>query len=181
MNDCGFCIVLDHLYISNIFSVTRPNIEKKNIKLIISLTRDTPTFEFDGVKVLKFEIDDDMSTNIKTLFHQCTDEIKATIDTGGNVLVHCIAGVSRSATICLAYLLKHQHMTLLDAYNHLKKCRPLIRPNSNFFQQLIAFEAELNDGKTTVKMIDGDFGYIPDVYKISSDSYGLLKIVLDIF
>ena len=62
---------------------------------------------------------------------------------GGIVLVHCQAGVSRSATICLAYLMQHQDCSLEQAYDQLKARRSFISPNLNFMQQLLAFESQL--------------------------------------
>ena len=43
-----------------------------------------------------------------------------------NVLVHCIAGVSRSATIVMAYLMKSQGMTLQQAHRLVKSKRPIV-------------------------------------------------------
>jgi len=55
------------------------------------------------------------------------------------VLVHCQAGISRSATLVIAYLIKHQKMNLKDAYLHVKSKRPQIGPNKGFIQQLMDF------------------------------------------
>lgn len=77
--------------------------------------------------------------------------------------MHCVAGVSRSATICIAYLMRYHRISLLQAYLFVKSKRPVIRPNNGFFRQLIDFERRLF-GKTTVKMVHSPIGSVPDVY-----------------
>jgi hypothetical protein len=59
----------------------------------------------------------------------------------GNVLVHCAAGVSRSATVVLGYLMARHNLSLTAALEHLKAVRPWVAPNTGFMQQLAAFEA----------------------------------------
>lgn len=63
---------------------------------------------------------------------------------GGKVLVHCHAGVSRSATICIAYLMYYKHLTMDQAYDYLKARRHIINPNWNFMTQLQEYEKQLN-------------------------------------
>lgn len=82
---------------------------------------------------------------------------------GGKTLVHCVAGVSRSASICIAYLMKYKRMPLDQAYKHVKKCRSVIQPNVGFWKQLIEFERRLF-GRTTVKMVQSSGGFVPDIY-----------------
>jgi predicted protein tyrosine phosphatase len=59
------------------------------------------------------------------------------------VLVHCLAGISRSATVVLAYLMQSHRMTFRDAIVHVKSRRPIVYPNSGFLRQLVAFERSL--------------------------------------
>jgi predicted protein tyrosine phosphatase len=59
-------------------------------------------------------------------------------------LVHCFAGVSRSATIVIAYLMVEYGMTLNDALIHVRKQRYFINPNDGFRRQLQTFQRELN-------------------------------------
>ncbi|CAK84805.1 unnamed protein product (macronuclear) [Paramecium tetraurelia] len=52
----------------------------------------------------------------------------------GNVLVHCYAGISRSASLLIAYLIKYHNYTTLTTINFIK-ARPIIEPNDgNHFQ-----------------------------------------------
>ena len=50
-------------------------------------------------------------------------------------LVHCSAGMSRSATLVLAYLVRHVGMSLLDALSHTKARRPLVSPLSSLLSE----------------------------------------------
>ena len=61
----------------------------------------------------------------------------------GCVLVHCNAGISRAATIVIAYLMKTRNMTLTQAYGLVKEKRPVISPNSGFQVQLETYEERL--------------------------------------
>jgi predicted protein tyrosine phosphatase len=50
--------------------------------------------------------------------------------------VHCQSGISRSATVAIAYLMKHCGMALMDAYRLVHDARPVINPNDGFFRAL---------------------------------------------
>lgn len=84
---------------------------------------------------------------------------------GGRTLVHCLAGVSRSAAMVLGYLVKHRNMPLADAFALVRAARPTARPNSGFFRQLIDWE-RLHLGIETVSMVEHPAlaAAIPDVY-----------------
>ena len=62
---------------------------------------------------------------------------------GGHVLVYCYAGISRSVTITLAYLMVHCEMRLDAAYKFVKQKKPDISPNIGFMGQLVKLEKSL--------------------------------------
>lgn len=62
---------------------------------------------------------------------------------GGKVLVHCEAGVSRSPTICMAYLMKTKQFRLKEAFDFVKQRRNVISPNFGFMGQLLQYESEI--------------------------------------
>ena len=66
----------------------------------------------------------------------------------GKVLVHCKAGVSRSATVCIAYLMCCKSMTFEQAFEFVRARRSIISPNISFMQQLIEFERVLTAKRT---------------------------------
>lgn len=61
----------------------------------------------------------------------------------GPVLVHCFAGISRSSTIVLAYLMRFNNMHFSDAWQHLQKAHPRMSPNSKFVEDLIEYYKQL--------------------------------------
>lgn len=69
------------------------------------------------------------------------------------VLVHCLAGISRSVTVMLAYLMSHKELTLNEAYNMVLKRKANIEPNFHFMQQLHMFEKQLIDARTQAKQL----------------------------
>ncbi|VDP46255.1 unnamed protein product [Heligmosomoides polygyrus] len=82
-----------------------------------------------GVEYMKVRIEDHPYARIQDYFDQVADKIKAVKDRGGKTLVHCMAGVSRSASLVMIYLVKYEHMTLRQAYHYVRSSRPVIRPN----------------------------------------------------
>lgn len=59
------------------------------------------------------------------------------------VLVHCLAGISRSVTITVAYLMYKCSLNFNDAFNLVRKRKSNIAPNFHFLEQLQNFEKEL--------------------------------------
>lgn len=70
----------------------------------------------------------------------CLDEAR-----GKNcgVLVHCLAGISRSVTVTVAYLMQKLNLSMNDAYDIVKMKKSNISPNFNFMGQLLDFERTL--------------------------------------
>ncbi|CAJ0566131.1 unnamed protein product, partial [Mesorhabditis spiculigera] len=86
---------------------------------------------------------------------------RAIIEDGSRVLVHCVAGVSRSASIVLAYLTKYHCRSLRDAYHLMKMKRPLVRPNLGFWRQLIAFEQNIKETPGSVRLVTRSTTIVP--------------------
>ncbi|CAD8106504.1 unnamed protein product [Paramecium primaurelia] len=69
----------------------------------------------------------------------------------GSVLVHCAAGVSRSASIVIAYLMRNKGWTYSEAFSYVKSKRFVICPNSGFQRQLKNYEKQLRQSKEQEK------------------------------
>eukprot|EP00483_Globobulimina_turgida_P008816 UN08834 len=93
---------------------------------------------------MRVPISDSYLQNIKTHFIKAIAFINdAFKDENNRVLVHCFAGISRSATIIIAYLMKVQAMSYEDAFLFVKEKRDVINPNKGFVEQLQKYEKDI--------------------------------------
>lgn len=79
-------------------------------------------------------------TELSDYFTAAFEFIDKSISSGGCILIHCNAGVSRSAAITIAYLMHSKSMSYDSAWQLLKEKRPAINPNIGFIFQLKQFE-----------------------------------------
>ncbi|CBY13950.1 unnamed protein product [Oikopleura dioica] len=85
--------------------------------------------------------EDQKQTNISKYFSMTSEFIHEGlwID-NGNLLVHCMMGKSRSATISTAYLCTITGLSWLTVLNSLRSCREVVNPNEGFKEQLRLYE-----------------------------------------
>jgi hypothetical protein len=80
-----------------------------------------------------------------THFDLTSAYIHQAITNGGKVLIHCMAGASRSVTIAIAYFMREHNMTLEKAVTLLREKRPSTNPNAGFLEQLRIYERRLQE------------------------------------
>ncbi|CAD5207378.1 unnamed protein product [Bursaphelenchus okinawaensis] len=155
----------DHLYLSGAGVLQPENLKKKKITCVVNATNEEPAAYLPGIDYLKIRIDDSPYAHLDHYFDMVADRIRSVKERGGRTLVHCMAGVSRSASLCIVYLMKYERMSLAQAYTCVKSARPIIRPNIGFFKQMVAYEKKLR-GHATVAMVrvDGCDMDVPDIY-----------------
>lgn len=90
-----------------------------------------------GTTYLGLPISDIPTFPIHIYFDQAAEFIRQQRERGRSVLIHCRAGVSRSATIAAVYFMRMGNMTPRAALRHIKECRQIICPNIGFIQQLL--------------------------------------------
>ncbi|KAA8595071.1 dual specificity protein phosphatase 5 [Etheostoma spectabile] len=88
-------------------------------------------------------VEDNNMADISSHFQEAIDFIDHVMQSGGKVLVHCEAGISRSPTICMAYIMRTQQLRLDAAFDIIKQRRAVISPNFSFMGQLLQFESEV--------------------------------------
>ncbi|XP_069622610.1 dual specificity protein phosphatase 26 [Ranitomeya imitator] len=99
---------------------------------------------YKGMNISYMGIDaqDSPTFDMSVHFNEAADFIHRALRERGKILVHCAVGVSRSATLVLAYLMIYHHMTLVEAINTVKDRRGII-PNRGFLRQLLELDNTL--------------------------------------
>ena len=139
--------VFNHLYIGNIYTALNTDIlEEHNIEVVVNCTTDIPFLETDFIKDgYRCPLEDDKSKeqidNMLASFDSILDIIRKHIENNQNVFIHCRAGVQRSATIVVGYLMKYNQMSLERAMTYLKHIRDCVfYPQANFIESLKTYE-----------------------------------------
>lgn len=126
------------------FSNARDNEELRriNIKYVLNcaIECNNKTLPKD-IKELHLKISDDKKFDIIPFFQQANDFINQARLDGGKILTHCKFGISRSAAITIAYLIKYYGLNFNSALKFIKKQRNLINPNKGFVEQLKKYES----------------------------------------
>lgn len=68
------------------------------------------------------------------------------------MLVHCKMGVSRSASVVIAYAMKAYNWDFKEAFEYVKQKRSCIKPNSSFISQLETYQGILDAMKNREKL-----------------------------
>ena len=137
MKDAGDPAVLERLGIDHVLNVT---------------TTPPPYTAASGVVYKQLHAADNGYQNLRQYFNEAFEFIDAARRSGGAALIHCQAGVSRSPTIAVAYLIKNFPMSMVEAYRFVKSRRSIISPNLNFMGQLLEFEQGLARDKVGGKL-----------------------------
>ncbi|ODM92725.1 Dual specificity protein phosphatase 7 [Orchesella cincta] len=156
--------VLPYLYVGNAKDSTNCKLLRElGIGYILSVTANSPfststtsysshynnnnnlesQHQSSEFRKMQIPVSDNLCENLAPYFDAAYEFIEEARKTGSKVLIHCQAGISRSPTIAIAYIMKHINLTTLDAYALVQKERRIISPNLNFMGQLVEFESKL--------------------------------------
>jgi len=95
-----------------------------------------------GVELFQFHVDDLPSANIAPFFRPVADIVRRSQQSGGLLVINCLVGLSRSATVLIAALMILRHWTLAHAFRALR-LRRQVKPNLGFMAQLLSLETQL--------------------------------------
>ncbi|KAI8387294.1 protein-tyrosine phosphatase-like protein [Blakeslea trispora] len=115
-------------------------LEKNHITHILTLGHFKQSYPPDQFCQKIVRITDNPEADIIHYFPEAIQFIQDAIDKDESILVHCLAGVSRSPTIVAAYLMATQKLRWKEAIAVIKRTRPFVNPNPGFIAQLKLFQ-----------------------------------------
>ncbi|XP_011406952.2 PREDICTED: dual specificity protein phosphatase 1B-like isoform X2 [Amphimedon queenslandica] len=101
----------------------------------------------ESITILLITAEDMESYDLSQHFDEVTDFIDKGKEEGAGVFVHCMAGVSRSVTVSVAFLMKYCGMSLSDAARQVRSHRLQAYPNVRFIKSLLQLEKQLKQKK----------------------------------
>ena len=152
-----YSIIKNGIFIGNVHSVignysTNDDdiLSEINIKVVISALTEEEyedymigDQDFHNIEWIRLVIDDDKDEKISQYFFEVHNIINKALVENKNVIVHCAAGISRSSSLVIAYLMIENRWLYEEAYNYVKSKRSIINPNIGFVKQLKALEYRL--------------------------------------
>lgn len=124
----------------------RQKLIDSNIGGIVSCVPREPAFESD-FKYCHVPLGDNPKhkDKLRGIFTKSYSFIQGILKEKKAVLIHCNMGMSRSGTICIAYLMKRNRWSFERAYLYARGIRGVVSPNTGFCEALLSFEAELQE------------------------------------
>lgn len=139
-------IVEGELFLSDMHAATNHDILKNfDITHVVNASNGIVENAFpDKYEYLNIDVEDDNEADITPHFEKVFDFLSSSASDGASrILFHCRLGVSRSATLLLAFMMKKYAMTLREAYDLAKGRRSKIQPSDTFTDALLRYESEL--------------------------------------
>lgn len=125
------------VWIGSYSAVLDENLERYGIDVVVNMAIECDyTLSTPCTQLVKIGIDDGRLSNCG-VFEKAADVIADARSEGKVVLVHCAAGVSRSSTAVMAYLMLHQDYGWADALEYLRESRPCVNPHPLLVRSLI--------------------------------------------
>ncbi|XP_049403014.1 protein-tyrosine-phosphatase MKP1-like [Solanum stenotomum] len=131
--------IVDHIYLgSDTVAKNRDILRENGITHVLNCVGfSCPEYFKDDLVYKTLWLQDSPTEDITSILYDVFDYFEDVREQGGRVFVHCFQGVSRSASLVIAYLMWKEGMSFEDAFQHVKAARGVTNPNMGFACQLL--------------------------------------------
>jgi atypical dual specificity phosphatase len=160
--------ILPRLYLTDLFTA-ETQLSALGITHVISVLEDAPVFpEAHLLRTLHIPLSDSPGENILAYLPATTSFIHDALaeSPDSRVLVHCLMGISRSATVVCAYLIATARMTADEAIVAVRAKRGIVCPNLGFRRQLDEYAKQVQGGQSkAVARTPKEGGYVAEAIR----------------
>ena len=123
---------------ANINSILNVQTDKDLIHRQINHREQVKECKELGIEITRFPIEDFNQEDLELKLKDAGDKLKELLDKGKTVYVHCTAGMSRAAATVIIYLVLYEDYSVEEARDFVKKHRPIICPNWDVINHVVA-------------------------------------------
>lgn len=139
--------IFPRLYISNWYvAASKTTLNSLSITHVVKIGEQYRTSQHHSNRVyLSIELDDTESTELSPHFLPFFKFVNEALaeNTTNRVLVHCEAGISRSVSLSIAWLMSVHTMTYQSAFERINAVRCFVNPNMGFVTQLHRYQSDI--------------------------------------
>lgn len=136
--------ITDQLYLGSQEDAFSSEFMSQEPTAVLNVAANVPMTPHAVVEYLHLPMYDNGTQDLLSFIPPAIDFINRNRKRGVRVLVHCLAGISRSASIVIAYLMQTQRLRFSEAQAVVKKQRSVTDPGMWFVYKLFAYESVLN-------------------------------------
>ncbi|XP_053691093.1 protein phosphatase Slingshot isoform X2 [Sabethes cyaneus] len=145
--------IFDHVYLGSEWNASNlEELQRNGVRHILNVTREIDNFFPGTFDYFNVRVYDDEKTDLLKHWDNTFKYISRARMEGSKVLVHCKMGISRSASVVIAYAMKANNWDFDRALRHVKEKRSCIKPNKNFIMQLETYQGMLDAMKNREKL-----------------------------
>ncbi|ETN67858.1 slingshot dual specificity phosphatase [Anopheles darlingi] len=145
--------IFEHVYLGSEWNACNlEELQRNGVRHILNVTREIDNFFPGQFNYYNVRVYDDEKTDLLRHWDNTFKYILRAKMEGSKVLVHCKMGISRSASVVIAYAMKANGWGFERALRHVKSLRSCIKPNKNFMMQLETYQGMLDAMKNREKL-----------------------------
>ena len=145
-------MIIPGLYVASQTGVKSLSMLKKiEATHIVNCAKEIRCFYPKEFEYLHLDLEDDADETLD--FEKVVEFMRNSLLASNGVCVcHCQAGISRSVSYCVAYLMIERQMSLRDAFFLVNSVRPQAGPNVGYWEQLVQLEIKTFGGPCTLNL-----------------------------